>query len=301
MNYRALCRYGTDELSKERIDDAALDARLLLEYVCHTDRNYLLLYGDRAVGTDEEQRYRELIGKRKEHIPLQYLTGEQEFMGLNFFVNENVLIPRADTEILVEEIMKESLDGKRILEIGAGSGCIILSLLKYSNHCVGVATDISAKALEVAGKNAERLGILADIMEGSESSVGAVFQKERPYLGLVHTDLVQNVVGKFDIIVSNPPYINREVIPTLMPEVKDHEPVLALDGGDDGLDFYRRIMKDTQDLLALDGAYYFEIGYDQGEAVKKIMQEYGCCDVEVIKDYAGLDRVVRGYQKGRME
>ena len=162
---------------------------------------------------------------------------------------------------------------ERILEIGTGSGCIILSLLKYSNSCQGTATDLSAGALSVAKKNAERLGLT---------------------VRLVHTDLAEGLDGPSDIIVSNPPYIARDVIPTLMPEVKDHEPVSALDGGEDGLDFYRRILQETAPLLAKEGRYYFEIGYDQGAAVKGLLEQYGYQPAKVIQDYAGLDRVVCG-------
>lgn len=273
MTYRAIYQEGLEMLQQAGIAEAGLDARLLLEYLCGTDRNTLLLHGEREVTDQEIQEYRTLIKRRAERYPLQYLTGEQDFMGLTFHVDENVLIPRQDTELLVEEIMKDGHDGKRILEIGTGSGCIILSLLKYSNSCQGTATDLSAGALSVAKKNAERLGLT---------------------VRLVHTDLAEGLDGPFDIIVSNPPYIARDVIPTLMPEVKDHEPVSALDGGEDGLDFYRRILQETAPLLAKEGRYYFEIGYDQGAAVKGLLEEYGYQQVKVIQDYAGLDRVVCG-------
>lgn len=273
MIYRALYQEGTKRLQQAGIAEASLDARLLLEYVCGTDRNDMLLHGTREVEEKDVQNYRRLLAKRADHTPLQYLTNEQEFMGLPFYVDESVLIPRQDTEILVEEIMKDGHDGKRILEIGTGSGCIILSLLKYSNHCQGTATDISEKALDTARKNAGRLGLEVE---------------------LIRTDIAAGVRGVYDIIVSNPPYIASGVIPTLMPEVKDHEPVLALDGGEDGLEYYRRILRETKELLALGGKYYFEIGYDQGEAVKTLLEEQGCRDIDIVKDYAGLDRVVYG-------
>ncbi len=273
MVYRALYQEGMERLRQAGIAEASLDARLLLEYVCGTDRNDMLLRGTREVADKDAQYYRQLLAERADHMPLQYLTNEQEFMGLPFYVDENVLIPRQDTELLVEEIMKEGHDGKRILEIGTGSGCIILSLLKYSNHCQGTATDISEKALDTARKNAGRLGLDVE---------------------LIRTDIAAGVRGVYDIIVSNPPYIASGVIPTLMPEVKDHEPVLALDGGEDGLEYYRRILRETKELLAPGGKYYFEIGYDQGEAVKELLEEQGYRDVDVVKDYAGLDRVVYG-------
>ncbi len=273
MVYRALYQEGMERLRQAGIAEASLDARLLLEYVCGTDRNDMLLRGTREVADKDVQFYRRLLAERADHMPLQYLTNEQEFMGLPFYVDENVLIPRQDTELLVEEIMKDGHDGKRILEIGTGSGCIILSLLKYSNHCQGTATDISEKALDTARKNAGRLGLDVE---------------------LIRTDIAAGVRGVYDIIVSNPPYIASGVIPTLMPEVKDHEPVLALDGGEDGLEYYRRILWETKELLTPGGKYYFEIGYDQGEAVKALLEEQGYRDVDVVKDYAGLDRVVYG-------
>lgn len=278
MEYRALYQEGIKRLQQAGIEEASLDARLLLEYVCGTDRNDMLLHADREVQEKEITRYRRMLSQRAAHMPLQYLTNQQEFMGLPFYVDENVLIPRQETELLVEEIMKDGHDGKRILEIGTGSGCIILSLLHYSNSCQGTATDISEGALETAKKNAGRLGLEVE---------------------LVRTDLAADVIatngkGVYDIIVSNPPYIASSVIPTLMPEVRDHEPVTALDGGEDGLAFYRRILRETKELLAPGGKYYFEIGYDQGDAVKTLLENQGCRDVHIVKDYAGLDRIAYG-------
>lgn len=155
--YAEIYGEGRARLTEAGIDEAALDARLLLEYVCKTDRNTLLAHGDREVLAKECRSYRELIEKRAEHVPLQHLTGEQEFMGLTFLVNEDVLVPRQDTEVLVEEVMKNLHDGMRILDMCTGSGCILLSLLHYSNDCVGVGVDLSGQALAVAGENYERL------------------------------------------------------------------------------------------------------------------------------------------------
>ncbi|MDE6713300.1 MAG: peptide chain release factor N(5)-glutamine methyltransferase [Lachnospiraceae bacterium] len=286
MEYRALYQEGMERLQQAGIAEASLDARLLLEYVCGTDRNDMLLRGMQEVAEEDTEYYRRLISERADHMPLQYLTNQQEFMGLSFYVDENVLIPRQDTEILVETIMKDGYDGKRILEIGTGSGCIILSLLKYGNGCQGTATDISEGALETAGKNARQLGLDVE---------------------LIRTDLAADIIaaggiatnskGVYDIIVSNPPYIASGVISTLMPEVRDHEPVLALDGGADGLKYYRRILQETKELLAPGGKYYFEIGYDQGDAVKALLEDQGCGDVRIVKDYAGLDRVISGVIK----
>lgn len=298
MEYRALYQEGTERLQQAGIAEAALDARLLLEYVCGTVRNDMLLHGDREVTEEDTKHYRQMLSQRADHVPLQYLTKQQEFMGLSFYVDENVLIPRQDTEILVETIMKDGYDGKRILEIGTGSGCIILSLLKYGNGCHGTATDISEKALETAKKNAARLGLdvemlrtdlAADIIAAGDTAADVTATS-----GIAINGIAINGKGVFDIIVSNPPYIASGVIPTLMPEVRDHEPVLALDGGADGLEYYRRILQETKELLAPGGKYYFEIGYDQGGAVKALLEEQGCGDVRIVKDYAGLDRVISG-------
>lgn len=274
MTYRELYESGKSSLSQAGIEEAALDARLLLEFVCHTARNDLLVHGDRVVEAGQENAYRELIGRRSAHIPLQHLTGVSEFMGLTFTVNENVLIPRQDTEVLVEEVMRNLHDGFRILDMCTGSGCILLSLLHYSNDCSGVGADISEKALEVARRNAENL---------NESKAS-----------FVRSNLFEKVEGKFEIIVSNPPYIRTEVIPTLMEEVRLHEPLTALDGREDGLYFYREIVKESKQYLCGGGQLFFEIGYDQREAVTALMEQAGFRDVTAVQDYAGLDRVVYG-------
>ena len=273
MTYRELYEYGKKQLEDAGIEEAALDARLLLEYICHTDRNALLAHGDSVRNDLEEQFYRTVIERRAQRIPLQHITGEQEFMGLTFKVNEHVLIPRQDTEILVEEAMRYLSDGMRILDICTGSGCILLSLLKYSNECDGMGVDISEDALAVAGENAGRLGIQADFRQ---------------------SDLLEKVEGRFDMIVSNPPYIETAVIETLMPEVREHEPMIALDGKADGLYFYRKIIEQCPTYMTRGARLFFEIGYNQGDAVKELMIQRGFTEVEVIQDYAKLDRVVTG-------
>lgn len=282
MTYRELYEYGKLRLAKNEIAEAALDARLLLEYICHTDRNELIVHGDRECSDLEEQFYRMTIDRRASHIPLQHITGEQEFMGLSFKVNEHTLIPRQDTEILVEEAMRHLSDGMRILDMCTGSGCILLSLLKYSNECEGIGIDISGKALAVARENASRLQLDASFLEGDLFAPLADFVSEKT------TDRL------FDMIVSNPPYIETAVIDTLMPEVREHEPVLALDGMEDGLHFYRRIVAEAPAHMRKGAYLFFEIGCEQGEAVKALMQEGGFEQVEILKDYAGLDRVVYG-------
>lgn len=278
MNYRECFEKGKGALADAGIEEAALDARLLLEHICGTDRNTLLVHGDRTVSPEEEKQYLDAVERRSRRIPLQQITGQQEFMGLPFWVNSNVLIPRQDTEVLVEEVLKHTHDGMRILDMCTGSGCILISILHYSNDCEGLGVDISSPALEVAEENAERL------LSG-RTGVSARF---------LQSDLFEAVDGKYDILVSNPPYIRSAVVDTLMPEVKDYEPRIALDGEEDGLVFYRRILSDCKKNLKKGGMLFFEIGYDQAEAVKSMMEQAGFLEVTVKKDFGGLDRVVFG-------
>lgn len=276
MIYTEVYRHGVEVLERARVPEAALNARLLLEYVCGTNRNTLLVHGDRTVSEEEAGRFEEFLTLRAKRIPLQQILGVQEFMGLEFAVNEHVLIPRQDTEILVEEVLKHLHDGMRILDMCTGSGCILISLLHYSNDCCGVGADISAEALRVASGNAEKL------------------LPQDKAIKFVHSDLFANVSGQFEVIVSNPPYIRPDVIEGLMPEVRDHEPMMALDGGLDGLDFYREIIITGKEYLPGGGMLFFEIGYDQGEEVKGLMEHAGFKEVTVVQDYGGLDRVVYG-------
>ena len=278
MNYRECFEKGKGALADAGIEEAALDARLLLEHICGADRNTLLVHGDRTVSPEEEKQYLDAVERRSRRIPLQQITGQQEFMGLPFWVNSNVLIPRQDTEVLVEEVLKHTHDGMRILDMCTGSGCILISILHYSNDCEGLGVDISSPALEVAEENAER------ILSG-RTGVSARF---------LQSDLFEAVDGKYDILVSNPPYIRSAVVDTLMPEVKDYEPRIALDGEEDGLVFYRRILSDCKKNLKKGGMLFFEIGYDQAEAVKGMMEQAGFLEVTVKKDFGGLDRVVFG-------
>lgn len=284
MTYKEVYEYGKQKLIDAGIEDAVLDARLLLEYICHTDRNELIIHADCQRSSMEEQFYKIVIEKRASHIPLQHITGEQEFMGLSFQVNEHVLIPRQDTEILVEEVMRHLSDGMRILDICTGSGCILLSLLKYSNECEGVGIDISSDALRVAQENAQRLQLDATFLEGD------LFLPLKSFQSSKTSDTL------FDIIVSNPPYIETKVIDTLMPEVRLHEPVSALDGGEDGLYFYRKIVAEAPRFMRKGAYLFFEIGCAQAQTVAMFMQEAGFVQIEVLKDYAGLDRVVFGME-----
>ncbi|MGN1180217.1 MAG: peptide chain release factor N(5)-glutamine methyltransferase [Suilimivivens sp.] len=273
MKYQEVYSFGRAQLTDAGIEEAALDARLLLENVCGTDRNDLLVHGEEEVTKEKYDCYAGCILRRKNHEPLQQIIGCQEFMGLKFKVTPDVLIPRQDTETLVEEVMRYLHDGMHILDLCTGSGCILLSLLNYSNDCEGTGCDISEKALEVAKENAKALSLNASF---------------------VQSNLFERISGKYEFIVSNPPYIPTKVIPTLMEEVKDHEPTNALDGGEDGLYFYRRIIEDAGDFLYPGGMLFFEIGFDQAADVSSLMEEAGFADVTVCKDLAGLDRVVHG-------
>ena len=273
MQYQELYRMGKDRLTEAKVPEAELDARLLLEEVCGTDRNDLLVHGDKEIPPEQCDRYVEYIQRRQKREPLQQITGYQEFMGLRFKVTPDVLIPRQDTEILVEEVMRYVHDGMHILDMCTGSGCILLSLLKYSNDCEGTGCDISEPALKVAEENAKELSLNASF---------------------VQSNLFENISGKYEFIVSNPPYIPTGVIPTLMEEVRDHEPVSALDGREDGLYFYREIVEKAGEYLYPGGMLFFEIGYDQAEKVSSLMREAGYQEVTVCKDLAGLDRVVYG-------
>jgi release factor glutamine methyltransferase len=276
MNYKDCLEKGTENLERAGITEAKLDARLLLEYVCKTDHSTLFAHPDREVSDDEENLYEGFIARRVKREPVAYILGSMGFMGLSFDVSKDVLIPEQDTEILVEEALRFCEDKMRVLDLCTGSGCIALSILNYTNETEALCTDISEKAISVAKGNAEKMGL-----------------SER--VEIVMTDLFPGKeVGKFDILVSNPPYIRSSVIDSLAPEVKDYEPRLALDGAEDGLVFYRRIAENAEDYL-YSGAYIFlEIGYDQGDEVKELLEKQGKYhDIEVIKDYSGNDRVVR--------
>ena len=274
MEYVVVYKEGAARLRDSGVREAELDARLLLEYVCHTDRNTLLAHPEREVSEEERAKFLTLIERREKREPLQYITKEQEFMGLTFETSVNTLIPRQDTECLVEEAMKNLHDGMAILDVCCGTGCILLSLLHYSNDCTGVGVDIDANAVSLAKKNAKNLGIDATFTV---------------------SDLFESVEGTFDLITSNPPYIPTKVIETLDPEVKDYEPMAALDGGEDGLTFYRLIAAKAKQYLKRGGMIFFEIGYDQGEDVCEIMKENGYRHIEVKKDLAGLDRIVSAH------
>ena len=294
MTRREAYDYGVEQLEAEGIENADCDIRILLEDLCGVDREELFIQGDKVISRRESEIFMNAVNRRMGHYPVQYITGKQEFMGLTFSVNQNVLIPRMDTEILVEEVLKELMDGSRILDMCTGSGCILLSLLYYSNDCEGVGVDISQEALDVAKDNSGRL-ILDDTFDLLFQTGGKGKKHlDEEKIEFIQSNLFNDVKGRFDIIVSNPPYIRSDVIPTLMEEVRDYEPMLALDGKEDGLYFYRKIIEKAPAYLNPEGKLFFEIGYDQADDVVSLMEEAGFKDVVVVKDYAHLNRVVWG-------
>ena len=278
---QTIYREGKEQLELSGVPDADLDAWYLLEFV--TGISKARYYGNPEAGMEEEEvlRYRDVIRQRAERIPLQHITGEQEFMGFSFQVNEHVLIPRQDTETLVEEALGVLKPKMEILDLCTGSGCILLSLLKLGEKqgiagLKGTGADISREALKVAEENGRRLEIPGD------------------QLAWVRGDLFEKLEGAFDLLVSNPPYIPSGELSGLQEEVRLHDPALALDGHEDGLYFYRRIAAEAGKYLR-DGAFLMlEIGWDQGEAVRGLLEAAGYQEVEVKKDLSGNDRVVRG-------
>lgn len=258
------------------IDTAYLDAQLIVGRALDMTRVQILTYPDRIIAENEKCKINEMYLKRINRMPMQYILGVCEFMGLNFKVNENTLIPRGDTEILVEKAIEliNKNKYKSVLDIGTGSGAIAVSVAKYTDAKV-TAVDISNEAINVAKENAEQNGVNVQF---------------------INSNLFSNINEKFDLILSNPPYIEKDVIKTLEPDVKNYEPMLALDGGVDGLDFYKSITKDCCKYLNKNGSIAFEIGYNQGEAVSSLLDAYNFDKISIEKDLAGFDRVVIGYR-----
>ena len=295
------------------LEDAALDARLLLEHFCGIDTNRLLAEPGMPVSDDLRSAFLKGIKRRAAREPLAYIVGEQSFMGLPFIVSEDVLIPEQDTENLVEEALRLIDDGSRILDLCTGSGCILLSLLHYTNGCIGVGTDLSEKALEIARRNASAHGLsdqtvwlqgdLFDALdplnkkdnddkdnkreENRDDQAEKSTESEKSESGFPG----MSYTSGYDMIISNPPYIPTSVINTLQPEVRCAQPRMALDGGGDGLDFYRRIISEAPAHLVVGGRLLLEIGYDQAEAVSDLLREAGYYGIEILKDYGGNDRI----------
>ena len=270
MTYSELMTIGVEALTKAGFEEARTDARFLLFFACEMDTMTFLRDSAMPVPKQQEEHFLELLEERKTHKPVQYITGEQEFCGLRFRVRPGVLIPRPETELLTEAVFRNA-HGKRVLDMCTGSGCIAVTVAKLGNPALVAASDYSTEALEIAKENAA----------GQEVQVT-----------FYHGDLFETVEGVYDIIVSNPPYIKSKVIDELMPEVREYEPRMALDGAEDGLYFYRRICGEAKRFLSAGGRLMFEIGHDQGEEVSALLLGEGYTAIEVKKDYAGLDRMV---------
>ena len=276
-----LLQIGVKNLKENQIESALLDTQILLSRLLNVDKLYLHIHPSDSVQTEIENTFLEQIEKRSRNMPIAYITKQKEFMALSFYVDERVLIPRNDTEILVEnaiEIIERSRKNKiEILDLCCGSGCIGISLAHEYPHAHITLSDISSEALQVAKINVDKYDLSQRI-------------------NLVRSDVFENISPKkFDIITANPPYITTEELTGLGKDILDYEPLLALSGGDDGLDIYNRILKKASDYLRSKGYLICEIGYLQGKQVKELMLSYGFTDVQVIRDYAKNDRVVLGH------
>ena len=283
LDIKTILRKGTDILKAVNNQSAVTDSRVILSYVLNCGNVFLYSHSDYMLTECEMKKFKELIQLRSEGTPLQHITGCQEFMSLDFTVNSNVLIPRQETEILVETLINYANNLKttdkikhiKILDIGTGSGCIAISLAFYIKNCYIEAVDISGDAINLAKHNAA--------LNGVDNRITFIL-----------SDLFEDIGNnKFDIIVSNPPYIEKKQIDNLQTEVKDYEPILALDGGADGLDFYRKIIGKAVYYLNNNGLLAFEIGYNQAKDVTCLMEQ-NFSKIEVIKDLDKNDRVVMG-------
>ncbi|SDJ88042.1 peptide chain release factor N(5)-glutamine methyltransferase [Natronincola ferrireducens] len=280
-----LLKEAVERLKASDIDTPRLDAEVILCNLLEVDRIKLHIYPEMKISQEICLKYWKAVEKRLNRMPVQYIVNHQEFMGLDFWVEEGVLIPRGDTEILVEKVLElynsnsfpETIN---IVDIGTGSGAISVSLAKFIEKSKVYAIDISSKALEIATKNARN----NKVEDRITFLLGSLFDPLEK----------QKLEGTFNFVVSNPPYIPDSTIETLSREVKDYEPSLALAGGEDGLDFYRAIVEEAPFFLKPKGWLAFEIGYDQGKALEKMMEQAGFSHVQVIKDLAGMDRVAIG-------
>lgn len=275
MNYRILLLTGEELLNKNNITDAKFDAWILMQHIFNISRSDYLLNSENEVSDKLSEEYLRLIAVRATHKPVQHIVGQQEFMGLPFLVNEHVLIPRQDTETLVEQVISIVKENENvnysILDMCTGSGCIAISLAKYLNLKKIIGVDISEEALKVARINA------------LNNNVSVEFVK---------SDLFENINEKFSIIVSNPPYIRTKEIDDLMIEVKCFEPINALDGGLDGLEFYRLIIVEAKSYLLKNGFLLLEIGYDEAESIIELLEINNYKNIKLFKDLAGLDRIL---------
>ena len=293
QTFHELLTQGIQLLMNAGIEEARLDAWLLLEYTADISRAWYYAHPESEVNEEIVSEYLSLCQKRAEHIPLQHLTHQACFMGYDFYVDERVLVPRQDTEVLAEEAMHQlrNIRNPRILDMCTGSGCLLLSLLMELPDAIGTGVDISEAALAVAERNRKNLELeKRAVLVQSDTFSGDYFQKNSGNISL-----------EYDMLISNPPYIPTEDIGKLMEEVRFHDPVLALDGREDGLYFYRRITEQAGKYLKPGGWLMYEIGCEQGTDVSAIMQGEGFTEVTVKKDLAGLDRVVIGKKQMQEE
>lgn len=279
-----LLELGITSLEDIEYCNPLFESRLLLAKILDVDKSYVYTYGDMEVSEDIKDRFIEKIKKRSTGYPMAYILKEKEFMGLDLYIEEGVLIPRPDTEILVEYVIdyiKNNYIEKKInvLDIGIGSGAISLSVGKYCPNTQVYGMDIGYRPIKVSNINKEKLSL---------SNVS--FHQGDLFKAIENLNLEE----KCEIIISNPPYIPKDHIKTLQKDVVDYEPLLALDGGLDGLDFYRKITVEAKKYLVKGGLLIYEIGYDQGSALENIMNQEGYKDIQVIKDLQGHDRVVLG-------
>ena len=276
MTVRQALEAGKELLILAGIEEAALDARLLLEHVTGLTRSALLLSWAQELSEEQLQAYKVLLARRALREPLQHIVGSVSFMGIDIACDGRALIPRQETELLAEQAIEYSKavekDGLTVLDLCTGTGCIAISLALLGRYSAVTATDISEEALALAGENIARNKASVELLQG---------------------DLFAAVEDRrFDVIVSNPPYIAAVELKTLMPEVQEHDPLLALDGGADGLKFYRRIAAEAPQHLKPGGRLYLEIGAGQGEAVSTLLAENGFADIRILQDYSGRDRIV---------
>ena len=293
QTFHELLTQGIQLLMNAGIEEARLDAWLLLEYTADISRAWYYAHPESEVNEEIVSEYLSLCQKRAEHIPLQHLTHQACFMGYDFYVDERVLVPRQDTEVLAEEALHQlrNIRNPRILDMCTGSGCLLLSLLMELPDAIGTGVDISEAALAVAERNRKNLELeKRAVLVQSDTFSGDYFQKNSGNISL-----------EYDMLISNPPYIPTEDIGKLMEEVRFHDPVLALDGREDGLYFYRRITEQAGKYLKPGGWLMYEIGCEQGTDVSAIMQGEGFTEVTVKKDLAGLDRVVIGKKQMQEE
>lgn len=287
MTISEILRWAEGYLTQRKVPSPYVDAEYILAHVLGCQRKDLLIHPDRVLKDDEVAQFNACMERRGRREPLQYITGEVEFRGLLFKVNNNVLIPRPETELLVDEVVKSvSRKGATVLDLCTGSGCIAVCIAKELMDSRVYAADISEGALAVAKENATRHGAGEEITFHSGDLFGAVSSMD--------------LKGKFDIIVSNPPYVSEDEMKDLQPEIKDYEPASALYGGKDGLDFYRRIIHESPDYLATGGYVIMEIGYGQAGRIKKLIaSEKKFLNIEITKDMAGIERVIRAsYLRG---